>query len=162
MAKVKETPKNGAEGTVAFRPPTIDDFEIPLTWDEMEEEAKRVIVPDGVYDLLISPSSRAGMTKGGRPMITWVLQFVGEEYKKAQSIFYTTPLPHETPDGINSSGINFLVQLCKAAKLNLGKERVSVNDLIAKLSGRVVTASVKTTLGVDGEPRNEVDRFVTK
>lgn len=155
MAKVKNP-------TPMFEPPTIEDIEIPMSFDEAVEEGTREPVNAGCYEFIISPSSKIGKTQRGRPKIMWLLQHTLPEYNKAAAVFYTTPLPwidRETGKR-DSAGINFLVDLMQGAKVRWQGDKVSAATLLELLVGKAIHVNITLERREDGTLVNNVQSIV--
>jgi len=137
------------------------EVNIGLDFLAAEQEAEEALKPIPPFDYTfqvegIEPKL-SGLTSKtpGRPYLNWTLSIINSPEYSGKKLFYSTPLPYHNPSSgkLETSGINFLVDMCKA----LGRPWQGGTFQTELYIGAVGNARVGQRVGQNGRPQNQVD-----
>jgi len=140
------------------------EIEIGLDFAEAEREVEEQRRPasQGDYTLQVDapPDLKASGQQSkspGRPYLNWRLSIINDSSFQGKKVFYSTPLPWTNPttQQLETSGINFLVDLTKA----LGKPWAGGKLQTEAYVGLTCKARVGVKMDNKGQPQNEVQLF---
>ena len=121
---------------------------------EKEVEESRKPLPESDYQFRIdSVEHKIGQTSG-RPYLNWTMVVINHSEYSNKKFFYSTPLPWVNPQTqkLESTGLNFLVDLCKAT----GKPWSGGGLQTERYIGAVGNARLIIKMDTNGRPQNEV------
>ena len=121
---------------------------------EKEVEESRKPLPEGDYQVQIESVEHKVGKESGRPYLNWMLNVFNNAQYNGKKIFYSTPLPWTNPSSgkLESTGLNFLVDLCKA----FGKPWEGGKLQTEQYIGAMGNARVAIKMDTKGRPQNEV------
>ena len=149
--------------------PIVD---LGVDYTDVQDMDKFLVVPTGTYQFTIKsvqhtktgPNSK----NPGRPMLKWTIEVADPDGSGNANVFYNTPLPYMTNEGVNVDGTGLLVSVCKAVGMPWTGGQLNT-DLYIGRSGQVEIKQkprqIKGPDGTyiddpDGEKQNEVKKFV--
>src|SRR3990167_6368876 len=132
----------------------MPEIEIGLNFLVAEKEAEEGLkpVPPADYSFLVEGveiKASGEMSKTpGRPYLNWTLSIINHPEYSGKKLFYSSPLPWQNPlsGKLETSGINFLVDMCKSLGQPWSGERIQTEMYI----GRTGTARVSQKVASSG------------
>ena len=121
---------------------------------EREVEESRKPLPESDYQFRIDSVEHKIGQASGRPYLNWTMVVINHSEYSNKKFFYSTPLPWVNPQTqkLESTGLNFLVDLCKA----VGKPWSGGKLLTEMYIGAIGSAKIGIKLDQNGRPQNEV------
>lgn len=130
------------------------EIEIGVDFAQAEKEVAeaRQPAPEGDYTVQVEQITPGTGKESGRPKLNWQLTIVGHPEWSGKKVFYNTSLPWMKDGRLETSGINFLVDLCKA----LGQPWTGGKLMTESYIGRTCKARLAVRQDQNGNPQNEV------
>ena len=134
----------------------MPDIEIGLDFlaAEHEVEESRKPLPEADYQFRVdSVEAKVGNTSG-RPYLNWTLVVINHPEFSNKKVFYSTPLPWVNPQTgkLEATGLNFLVDLCKA----VGKPWTGGKLTTELYIGAMGNMRTGVKIDTNGKPQTEI------